>query len=102
MVRSQLDVAPLRDAALALRHTMDRYVAIDPEVRALDDELRSIVAAAANGQVVTAMDRSEIPGGRRFLDGKLNEYADLEEAYAKFCTQISGTASLVERLMSGL
>jgi len=98
-----LDQDKIRLSASVSIQLLDKYAGEEAEVRALKRQLRDLLGRARDGLITTAIAWDDIPSdGRMFLEGPLDKYPDLEEAYSQFCVLIADKEAFVAEVMKGI
>lgn len=85
-----MDPIELKKTALSLEHQLNVNSKIDPEAIALYVDLKPLLDKAKAGSISELIEVGAIPGRYRFAERNLQQYGDLEEAYAKFSIEITG------------
>jgi hypothetical protein len=88
-----MDIEKLKEKTLKLRSVIDALKAIDPAVAKLDQELAPLMDRAERGQIRTPMEWRDIPGRHLFTEDGLQQYAELELAFAEFKIELTGGES---------
>lgn len=87
-----MDQVMLRESAEYLEEVISKY-ASDAKVGCLHKALSTLIADARAGTIVFPLQWNDIPGTYAFIEGGLQQYRDLETAYAKFKIEITGGES---------
>ncbi|WP_337994284.1 hypothetical protein, partial [Pseudomonas putida] len=88
-----MDIYALRQKSIALRVIIDRLKSHDPAAMKLSVELTLLLNAAKQQRIRTPMEWRDIPGSYLFTEEGLQQYADLEHAFAEFRIELSGGES---------
>ena len=88
-----MDIEKLKETALKLRSAIDALKAMDPAVTRLDQELAPLMDRADRGQIRTPLEWRDIPGRFLFTEEGLQQYAELELAFAEFKIELTGGES---------
>lgn len=89
-----MDIYALRQKSIALRVIIDRLKSHDPAAMKLSVELTLLLNAAKQQRIRTPMEWRDIPGSYLFTEEGLQQYADLEHAFAEFRIELSGASPL--------
>lgn len=84
-----MDRMMLKESAEYLEEVISKYVS-DTKVSCLHKALSTLIADALAEKITLPVQRSDIPGSHSFIEGGLQQYPDLETAYAKFKIQLTG------------
>lgn len=85
-----MNTIELKKTALHLEEQLIIHSKIDPEAVALHSDLKQLLENAKAGAVTEPIEVGAVPGRYRFTERNLQQYGDLEEAYAKFSIEITG------------
>lgn len=85
-----MDIEKLKEKTLKLRSAIDELKAKDPAVTQLDLELSPLMDWAERGQIRTPLEWRDIPGRYLFTEDGLQQYAELELAFAEFKIELTG------------
>jgi len=88
-----MDSEKLKEKTLKLRSAIDALKAKDPAVTQLDLELSPLMDRAERGQIRTPLEWRDIPGRYLFTEHGLQQYAELELAFAEFKIELTGGES---------
>ncbi|HFL2185482.1 TPA: hypothetical protein ACG3DQ_000449 [Pseudomonas putida] len=88
-----MDIYALRQKSIALRVIINRLKSHDPAAMKLSVELALLLNAAKQQRIRTPMEWRDIPGSYLFTEEGLQQYADLEHAFAEFRIELSGGES---------
>jgi hypothetical protein len=88
-----MDIEKLKEKTLRLRSTIDALMAEDPAVAQLDLELAPLMDRAERGRIRTPLEWRDIPGCYLFTEDGLQQYAELELAFAVFKIELIGGES---------
>jgi hypothetical protein len=88
-----MDIEKLKEKTLKLRAAIDALKAKDPAAAKLDLELTPLMDLAERGQIRTPMEWRDIPGRYLFTEEGLQQYAELEHAFAEFKIELIGGES---------
>jgi hypothetical protein len=88
-----MDIGNLKEKTLKLRSAIDALKANDPAVAKLDLELAPLMDQAERGQIRTPLEWRDIPGRYLFTEDGLQQYAELELAFAEFKIELTGGES---------
>lgn len=83
----------LKAKARALRASLRQHLACDPAVGQLQRELEDLLRRAEAGSLEAPVQWRDIPGRYLFTEQGLQQYRELEQAYAEFCIEASGGES---------
>jgi hypothetical protein len=85
-----MNITRLRRTALVLQHKLDQYSKIDPEAAALNSDLKPLLELAKAGNLSEPIQVGAVPGHYRFTEKNLQQYGELEDAYADFSMEVTG------------
>ncbi|MEX6678583.1 hypothetical protein QWI18_21925 [Pseudomonas sp. W2Oct36] len=85
-----MNITKLRSTALKLQHQLDEYSKIDPEAAALNSDLKPLLELAKAGDLSEPIQVGAVPGHYRFTEKNLQQYGELEDAYADFSIEVTG------------
>lgn len=88
-----MDQQRLQACAAQLQQLLARLAPADVEVADLRGALEPLLALAGSGALAAPLPWGDIPGGRYFTEGGLRQYAELEQAFARFRIEATGGAS---------
>ena len=88
-----MNIEKLKEKTLKLRSAIDALKAKDPAVTQLDLELSPLMDRAERGQIRTPLEWRDIPGRYLFTEDGLQQYAELELAFAEFKIELTGGES---------
>jgi hypothetical protein len=88
-----MKIENLKEKALKLRAAIDALKAQDPAAAKLAVELEPLLVLAETGQIRTPMEWRDIPGRYLFTEEGLQQYAELEHAFAEFKIELTGGES---------
>lgn len=88
-----MKIENLKEKALKLRAAIDALKAKDPAAAKLAVELEPLLILAERGQIWASMEWRDIPGRYLFTEEGLQQYADLEHAFAEFKIELTGGES---------
>jgi hypothetical protein len=88
-----MDIEKLKETALKLRSAIDALKAMDPAIAKLDQELAPLMDRAERDQIRTPLEWRDIPGRFLFTEDGLQQYAELELAFAEFKIELTGGES---------
>ncbi|RAU47866.1 MULTISPECIES: hypothetical protein [unclassified Pseudomonas] len=88
----------LKNAAVKLEEQLERYSKKDPEVMALYSDLKPLLERSKTGTLLGSIEIGQVPGRYRFTERNLQQYAELEEAYAHFSIEVTGGETLALKL----
>lgn len=94
-----MDQVLLAASAATLENILLQYVGRDAEASALHAALAPLIEDARKGKIATPVEWRDVPGGYAFSEGRLRQYADLEQAYAAFKIEVTGGESPVLRAL---
>ncbi|MEA1649432.1 hypothetical protein UAJ10_10420 [Nitrospirillum sp. BR 11164] len=85
-----MDQEHLKQSALILEEVSRRYAAIDPEAKKFASAIEAVIDDAKAGRIQEPTDGH--PGLHRayFFEGMLQQYRDLESAFARFEIEVTG------------
>jgi len=91
----------LKQLAINLEKTAEKYASQDIEAKKLLDSIHNIIDRAKNGDVISTEEK--VPGFYWFTEGELSQYKDLEEAYSQFSIFIAaGSDEGYERMLKSV
>ncbi|TDV58966.1 hypothetical protein [Pseudomonas sp. LP_7_YM] len=85
-----MNLIDLKKAAMNLEIQLNVHSKIDPEAVALYWDLKPLLDKAKAGSISEPIEVGAVPGRYRFTERNLQQYGDLEEAYAIFSIEITG------------
>lgn len=85
-----MDLIELKKTALSLEHQLNVHSKIDPEAIALYADLKPLLDKAKAGSISEPIEVGAVPGRYRFTERNLQQYGELEEAYARLSIEITG------------
>ncbi|WDM61470.1 hypothetical protein K4A76_11190 [Pseudomonas sp. NEEL19] len=88
-----MNTEKLRQKSVKLRLLIDSLKAQDPAAMKLSVELEPLLHAAEQQLIHCAMEWRDIPGHYLFTEEGLQQYADLEHAFAEFRIELTGGES---------
>ena len=88
-----MKIENLKEKALKLRAAIDALKAKDSAAAKLAVELEPLLILAERGQIRAPMEWRDIPGRYLFTEEGLQQYADLEHAFAEFKIELTGGES---------
>ncbi|MBV7477300.1 hypothetical protein [Pseudomonas sp. PDM31] len=88
-----MDIEELKEKSLKLRTAIDALRAKDPVADKLDLELAPLMDLVERGQIRKPMEWRDIPGRYLFTEEGLQQYAELEHAFAEFRIELTGGES---------
>jgi len=88
-----MNIEKLKEKTLKLRSAIDELKAKDPAVTQLDLELSPLMDRAERGQIRTPLEWRDIPGRYLLTEHGLQQYAELELAFAEFKIELTGGES---------
>lgn len=88
-----MKIEKLKEKALKLRAAIDALKAQDPAAAKLAVELEPLLVLAERDQIRTPMEWRDIPGRYLFTEEGLQQYAELEHAFAEFKIELTGGES---------
>ena len=83
----------LKAKARALRASLQQHLARDPAAGQLLRELDDLIGRAEAGSLDAPVQWRDIPGRYLFTEQGLQQYRELEQAYAEFCIEATGGES---------
>lgn len=83
----------LKEKTQKLRAAIDALKAKDPAAAKLAVELEPLLILAERGQIRAPMEWRDIPGRYLFTEEGLQQYAELEHAFAEFKIELTGGES---------
>jgi hypothetical protein len=92
-----MDITKLRNTALNLQDKLDKYSKLDLEAAALYSDLKPLLELAKSGNLSEPIRVGALPGSYRFAEN-LQQYGELEDAYADFSIEVTGGEPLALRL----
>lgn len=93
-----MNTTKLRNTALHLQDKLEEYSKLDPEVTALYSDLKPLLELAKAGNLSEPIQVGALPGSYRFTEKNLQQYGELEDAYADFSIEVTGGEPLSLRL----
>lgn len=88
-----MNTETLKQKSLQLRLVLDSLKAKDPAAMKLILELEPLLNAADQQLIRSPMEWRDIPGRYLFTEEGLQQYADLEHAFAEFRIELTGGES---------
>ena len=88
-----MNIEKLKEKTLKLRSAIDALKAKDPAVTQLDLELAPLMDRAERSQIRTPLEWRDIPGRYLFTEHGLQQFAELELAFAEFKIELTGGES---------
>ncbi|WBM35128.1 MULTISPECIES: hypothetical protein [Pseudomonas] len=88
-----MNTEKLKQESVKLRLLIDSLKAQDPAAMKLCVELEPLLHAAEQQLIHCAMEWRDIPGHSLFTEEGLQQYADLEHAFAEFRIELTGGES---------
>ena len=85
-----MNIQKLRELAIALEYQLLIHAKIDPEAAALHADLTSLLIQAKAGNLTSPLEVRDVPGRYRFTERNLQQYRDLENAFAEFSIEARG------------
>ena len=96
-----MDQQRLQALAAELEQLLARLAPIDGEVADLRSAVEPLLALAGSGALSAPLPWGDIPGGRYFTEGRLRQYPELEQAFARFRIEATGGESPALRKLRG-
>lgn len=93
-----MNIIKLKNTAIKLEEQLVIYSKIDPEAIALYSDLKPLLEKAKDGSILKSIEVGEVPGRYRFTERNLQQYGELEEAYAIFSIEVTGGETLALKL----
>jgi hypothetical protein len=93
-----MNIIEIKKTATILEERLVAYSHKDPEAAALYSDLKPLLELAKSGKITHPLETGSVPGRFRFTEKNLQQYDDLEEAYAKFSIEITGGETLALKL----
>lgn len=93
-----MNITKLRTTALVLQRKLDQYSKLDRDVAALCSDLKPSLELAKAGSLSEPIQVGAVPGHYRFTEKNLQQYGELEDAYADFSIEVTGGEPLSLRL----
>lgn len=87
----------LMDSANDLDRLLRQYAEFDDEAKTMLRSLSPLIQDVRSGKIITPFDARKIPGTRTYLEGKLQQYRDFDDAYGKFILEVTGGETPVRR-----
>ncbi|MBP1146031.1 hypothetical protein JOE33_002954 [Pseudomonas sp. PvP027] len=85
-----MNIDKIEFSAKVLEGKLKEYALKDDEASRLYDDLRPLLELAKSRRIISPIQWGKIPGRYRFTENGLQEYRELEEAYAVFSIEITG------------
>jgi hypothetical protein len=85
-----MDITKLRHTALNLQNQLDKYSKLDAEAAALYSDLKPLLELAKSRNLSEPIQVGALPGRYRFTEKNLQQYGELEDAYADFSIEVTG------------
>lgn len=85
-----MNIETLKQKSLKLRLIIDSLKAQDPAAMKLSVELEPLLKAADQERIRTPMEWRDIPGRYLFTEEGLQQYDNLEHAFAEFRIELTG------------
>lgn len=86
----KINIEKLSSSARILEAKLKEYASKDVQALHLYNDLRVLLELAKSRSIISPIQWGKIPGCYRFTENGLQEYSDLEEAYAVFSIEITG------------
>ena len=86
----KINVEKLSSSARVLEGKLKEHMNKDVQVSHLYNDLRPLLELAKSRRILTPIEVGAVPGRYRFTENGLQEYSDLEHAYAVFSIEITG------------
>ena len=96
-----MDQQRLQALAAELEQVLARLALVDGEVADLRSAVEPLLALAGSGALSAPLPWGDIPGGRYFTEGGLRQYPGLEQAFARFRIEATGSESPALRKLRG-
>jgi hypothetical protein len=93
-----MNVTLLKSAAIALEAQLHLHAPLDPEAIRLWSALKPLLTLAKAEQISQPLEVREVPGRYLFTERNLQQYGELEEAYARFAIEVTGGESPALRM----
>ncbi|PBQ11622.1 hypothetical protein B1F69_00985 [Pseudomonas syringae] len=90
MQEIKMDMDKVEFSAKKLEEKLEEYSSKDPQAFHLHNDLRPLLKLAKSRRILTPIEAGAVPGRYRFTENGLQEYSDLEHAYAVFSIEITG------------
>lgn len=94
-----MNIQALKTTAHALRIKLDFYKDQDPAAAALYAQMEPWLNQAEHGQITAPVQWRDLHGHYLFTEEGLQQYQDLERAYAAFCIELTGGETPALRLL---
>lgn len=85
-----MNIPRLKELAIALEYQLSAHSTIDAEAAALHADLKPLLIQAKAGTLTTPIEVRDVPGRYRFTERNLQQYRDLENAFADFSIEATG------------
>lgn len=85
-----MNIPRLKELAIALEYQLLIHSKIDPEAVALHADLKPLLIQAKAGTLTNPLEVRDVPGRYRFTERNLQQYRDLENAFADFSIEARG------------
>jgi hypothetical protein len=85
-----MNIELLKEKTLTLRATLNALKDKDLAAAALAADLEPLMFLAERGQIPTPMEWRDIPGRYLFTEQGLQQYTELEQAFAEFRIELTG------------
>ncbi|MFA1026150.1 MULTISPECIES: hypothetical protein [Pseudomonas syringae group] len=85
-----MNIDKIEFSAKVLEEKLKEYAVKDNEALRFYEDLKPLLELAKSRRILSPIQWGKIPGRYRFTENGLQEYSDLEEAYAVFSIEITG------------
>jgi hypothetical protein len=85
-----MNIPRFKELAIALEYQLLIHSKIDPEAAALHADLTPLLMQAKAGTLTSPLEVRDVPGRYRFTERNLQQYRDLENAFATFAIEATG------------
>ncbi|WP_346830264.1 hypothetical protein ABDX87_24860 [Pseudomonas abietaniphila] len=85
-----MNLTLLKAKAIALEAQLQLHAPLDPEAIRLWSALKPLLTLAKAEQISQPLETREVPGRYLFTEKNLQQYGELEEAYATFAIELTG------------
>lgn len=80
----------LKQRASELKEIGERYASENGEAKKFLNLMMSLIDQAISEKISAPLTWSDIPGALYFSEGTLQKFPELENAYSKFCIELTG------------
>jgi len=85
-----MNIFKIKELAIRLEQELIAHSKIDPESIGLHSDLKPLLEAAKAEKILAPLETRDVPGRYRFTERNLQQYEELEDAFAKFAIEVTG------------